>query len=235
MRILILAVLLLIPTLGFAQSGDYEIAEVNAAGSSFTGKRNGQLSTMRVRPTVEVTINGLKGTFSELEPGMKVKVTSAEPGIATKLAATGLRTRQPAGASAPIGGAGQPARQVKAVIPANSPDAFPIGDVRKGTKISLQYVGGKWKSWGHISSGNPDDEKTEGGEVCRVVISLPSKDGKGGDVLAIVPADTKKRAFVFDAQADYAGLVLRINDKEGSFSGNPGSVEYTVRIIPPAR
>ena len=243
MRSLLLVLLsILVPTLGLAQSGDYEIAEINAAANTFTGKLNGQLRTMRVRPAVEVSINGLKATFAELEPGMKVKVTSAEPGMATRLAATGLRTRQPsaptlaaAATPAPLGAGSQPARQVKATIPANSADAFPIGDVRKGTKISLQYKGGQWKSWGHISSSNPDDEKNEGGEACRVVISLPAKDGKGGEVLAIVPPDTRKRPFVFDATADYPGLVLRINDKDSSFSGNPGSVEYSVKILPPGR
>jgi hypothetical protein len=233
---------LLLPVAVQAQSGDYEIAEIDAAASTFTGKMHGQLRTMRVRPAVEVTINGLKATFAELEPGMKVKVTSAEPGVATRLVASGLRTQKPGtspqsgAATAPaIGAASQPARQVKANIPANSADAFPIGDVRKGTKISLQYKSGQWKSWGRISTSNPDDENTEGGEACRVVVSLPAQGGKGGEVLAIVPPDTRKRPFVFEAQADYPGLVLRINDKDHSFSGNPGSVEYTVKILPPSR
>ena len=252
--LLIVSACIFFSAMAHAQSGDYEIAETSATANTFTGKINGQLRTLRVRPAVEVTINGLKATFAELEPGMKVKVTSAEPGVATRLAATGLRTRQPAGTAASpattapvasnqpiaptqpaIGTGSQPARQVKASIPANSADAFPIGDVRKGTKISLQYKGGQWKSWGRISTSNPDDEKTEGGEACRVVISLPAKDGKGGEVLAIVPPDTRKRPFVFDAQSDYPGLVLRINDKDNSFSGNPGSVEYSVKILPPGR
>ena len=237
-RYFLLLACLILPTICNVQSGDYEIAEIDTAANTFTGERNGVLSTMRVRPAVEVTINGLKGTFAELEPGMKVKVTSAEPGVATRLAATGLRTRQPttpAEARPAIGAGSQAARQVKATIPANSADAFPIGDVRKGTKISLQYKGGQWKSWGRISTSNPDVEKTEGGEACRIVISLPSQAGKGGEVLAIVPPDTRKRPFVFEAQSDYPGLVLRINDKDSSFSDNPGSVEYTVKILPPTR
>jgi hypothetical protein len=219
-----------------AQSGAFEIAQIDVAAGTFTGKLNGQMRTFRVRPGVEVSINGLKATFAELEPGMKVQVTSADPGVATKLAATGFRTRQPAPTTLrpPVTG-GQAARQVKATIPANAADAFPIGDIRKGTKISLQYSGGKWKSWGRIPTENPDDAKNEGGDACRVVISLPSKNGKSGEVLAILPAGTEKHPFVFDAQQDYPGLVLRINDKDDSFSGNPGSVEYTVKILPPIR
>ncbi len=231
-----IAFILLMSCLAHSQSGDFEIAEVNAKAGTFTGKVNGQLRSFRVRPDVDVTINGLKATFEELEPGMKVKVTSADPGIATRLMASGLRTRQPAAESKlGLGGNSQTARQIKATIPANSPDAFAIGDVRKGTKISLQYVNGKWKSWGRIATSSPDDEKSEGWELCRVAIALPSQDGKGGEVVALVPADTKKRPFIFEAETDYPGLVLRINDKENSFSGNPGSVEYSVKILPPIR
>lgn len=127
-------------------------------------------------------------------------------------------------------------RQVTATIPANSPDGFPIGDVRKGTKISLQYKTGRWKSWGQLPTENPDDEKNAGGaDACRVVISLPAKDDKGGQVLAIVPPNTRKHPFVFDAPSDYLGIVLRINDQENSFTGNPGSVQYSVKILPPSR
>src|SRR5260221_9296125 len=113
-----------------------------------------------------------------------------------------------------------------ATIPANSPDGFLITDIRKGSKIFLQYSEGKWKSWGRFATENPDSETTERGDACRVVIALPSKDGKAGEVLAIVPPNTRQRPFMFEAESDYPRLVLRINDKNNSFSENPGSVQY---------
>ena len=51
-------------------------------------------------------------------------------------------------------------------------------------------------------------------------------------MLAIVPTGTKKRPFVFEADKDYPGLVLRIH---GGPSSNPGKVTYDVVVLPPAR
>jgi hypothetical protein len=243
MRVLLLVLgCLLLPAFAQAQSGEYEITEIDRAANTITSKLHGQLHTLRVRSDVEVSINGLKARFGELAPGMKVKVTLAEPGVAAKLAATGIRARPPATAapsavapSTPVATDRQPNRQIEATIPANSPDGFPIGDVRKGTRISLQYKSGKWKSWGVIPTENPDKEKINGGDVCRVVIALPSKDGKGGEVLALVPPNTSEHPFFFEAPSDYPALVLRINDADNSFTSNPGSVEYAVKILPPAR
>lgn len=66
----------LVSSLARAQSGDFEIAEISAKAGTFTGKLHGQMRSIRVRQDVEVTINGLKAAFEELEPRMKVRVTS---------------------------------------------------------------------------------------------------------------------------------------------------------------
>jgi hypothetical protein len=226
----LLVLFVLIPWVVRAQSGDYEIAEIDSAASTFTGKINGQLRTFRVRAGSEVSINGLRATFPDLEPGMKAKVSSADPGVATKIDAFGLRTAKGTIKTNGLGTADQPAREVEASIPANSADAFVIGDVLKGTRISLRYKSGAWNDHGHHATGNPDDPAMV--EGLRLVIALPSKGGKGGDVLALVPSNTSKQAFMFEATTDYAGLVLRINDQSSSFSNNPGKVEYSVKILP---
>ncbi|EDY18532.1 hypothetical protein CfE428DRAFT_3917 [Chthoniobacter flavus Ellin428] len=124
-------------------------------------------------------------------------------------------------------------RMANAVIAANSPEAFTLTGVRQGTKITLQYLRGAWKSWGRIATAQPDDPNAEGGDVCRLAIALPVKDGKVGEVLAVVRPNTRKEAFVFEAQQDYPTLVLRINSKDISYSGNPGSVEYKLSVQPP--
>lgn len=124
---------------------------------------------------------------------------------------------------------------VKAIVPANSPDAYSIPGLRKGSRLSLAYTKGKWKSWGHIPSATPDDAEGEMIEYCRMVIALPSKGGRAGQVLAVVPAGTQQQPFVFRVEQDYPALVLRINDKDNTYETNPGGVEYDLEIIPPGK
>lgn len=238
MRAIIASILCILTFTQFvhAQSGEYELNQIDPKAGTFTATLNGQVRTFRVRPSVETTINGIRATFEELEPGMKLKVTSAEPGTATRVVASGLRTRPaPTGAKPPMGLGSQPARQVKAEVPANSANGFPIGDVRKGTRISIQYLGGKWKHDGRIAQWNPDSDEPKVGNSNRLCVSLPATDGKAGDMLAIVPAGSSKRPFVYEADKDYPGLILRINDPDGKFDGNPGDTEWNVKIVPPTR
>lgn len=218
-----------------AQSGEYEINQVDSKADTITATLNGQMRTFRVRIGVDTTINGVKATFDDLEPGMKVKITSAEPGLATRLAATGLRTRQaPTGNKPPLGANTQTARLVKASVRADTPNGFPIGDVQKGTRITIQYVSGKWKCFGHIANLNPDADDPKIGDANRLAVALPAEGGKPGAVLAIVPAGSSKRPFIYEADKDYPGLVLRIKDDDDTFAGSPGTTEWTVRIVPPA-
>jgi hypothetical protein len=158
---------------------------------------------------------------------------AAEKATLPVTAATGGNTQKPVAPEMPLGTS--PPREVQATIPANTPNAFRLGAVRSGTKISLQYLTGKWKAWGILATSNPDDETTDGGEQCRVVIALPSMGGGTGKVLAVVPPDTKTKPFVYTTQADHTELVLRINGRGKAFSSNPGSVEYSVKITPPGR
>jgi hypothetical protein len=54
-----------------AQSGEYRIVEINPKGRTFSATQNGQVQSFHVRPFMETTINGLRATFEELDPGMK--------------------------------------------------------------------------------------------------------------------------------------------------------------------
>lgn len=108
-----------------AQSGDYILAEIDPSAGTLTVKRNSKFTSMRVRPAVEVTINGVKATFAELEVGMNVKVATSEPGIAARLTATGLRKNKPV-ATAPAPPAATP--QPPAVM--TPPPARPTAESR---------------------------------------------------------------------------------------------------------
>ena len=183
-----------------------------------------------------MSVNGLKSTFGALEVGMKVNVTAAEPGVATRIAASGLQTR--AGGASPgvlLPAGSQPAEEKSVKLSAKSADAFLLENLRKGTKVSLQYEKGSWKSWGNIATESPDSVKTEKGDACRLAVALPSKNGKPGKVLVLVPPETAKRPFIYEVPADFPVLVLRINDPDGSFEKNPGGVEYKVKMFPPGK
>jgi hypothetical protein len=116
---------------------------------------------------------------------------------------------------------------LSASIYANSAGGYSLGEVRTGTKITFQYVGGKWKSWGHKATESPDDANPQGGDKCRLAIALPGEDGGIGAVIATVPAGTAGNPFVFQAQQDYPNLILRINSD--SFKG-PGKVQYSLKV-----
>ena len=118
--------------------------------------------------------------------------------------------------------------EAKATIPANSPGGFKIGAIRQGDVITLQYVEGMWKGHGSIATDNPDDQLKD--DESRLVIARgPAKD-KPGDVIAIVPGDTAKKAFSFTFPTTREEVVLRIH-KNSDNKKNPGSVVYAVKVL----
>jgi hypothetical protein len=237
-RLLSVICLVAIPAMVLADRIVYQVERVDTVLNVLTIKSSTlQEISLHVLPGAEVTINGAEATLGDLRPRMTVKVTTSEPGVAQRIDA---ETPSGAAQATPIPSAGfaddllgsddQTGRVIKAIIPANSPNAFLINGIRKGTKISFHYISGNWKSWGSLATANPDDENTEGGEKCRLALALPSADGNIGDVVAIIPPDTKLHGFIFEAQQDYPSLVLRINGK--AFKG-PGQVIYSLHIEPP--
>ena len=84
-------------------------------------------------------------------------------------------------------------------VPANSPDGYPLGELRKGDVVSLQYVEGLWKAHGHVASDNPDlvREERNHQDESRMAIARASTSGKAGAVVAMVPPLTAKTPFTF--------------------------------------
>ena len=66
------------------------IVSVGAKAQSVTISGGTEVLTCRVRPSSEITINGVKAQFSALVAGMDVRVTTNEPGIASKIVATNV-------------------------------------------------------------------------------------------------------------------------------------------------
>jgi hypothetical protein len=118
--------------------------------------------------------------------------------------------------------------ETKATIPANSAGGFKIGAVRQGDVITLQYVEGLWKGHGGIASDNPDDQLKD--DESRLAIARGPVKDKPGDVIAIVPGDTTKKAYSFTFPTTREDVVLRIH-KNSDNKKNPGSVVYQVTLM----
>lgn len=84
-----------------AQSTNGEIAAIDHKAGSITVAATAGFQTYRVNPSTEITINGQKATFARLAKGMSVKVSSAQPTVASRIIASGLVTEQP-GADAKV-------------------------------------------------------------------------------------------------------------------------------------
>jgi formylglycine-generating enzyme required for sulfatase activity len=117
-------------------------------------------------------------------------------------------------------------------ISAQREDGYVIGRLKKGQSITLQYVKGKWKTWGRVATENPDAVAQEQGDVCRLAICDGSKVTELSRVLAVVPPGTEKQPFAWTADRDYDRIILRINKKEKTgFEANPdGGVTYKLGL-----
>jgi len=101
--ILLLLTTLLLAAAARAQSTSGDITAVDLAAGTITVSSSGGTGRVyRTRVSVEVLINGAKSKLADLNEGMTVKVTSAEPGFATKIEASGTPKGEP-GAPAAAG------------------------------------------------------------------------------------------------------------------------------------
>jgi hypothetical protein len=117
----------------------------------------------------------------------------------------------------------------EANIPPNDPNGFPLGALRKGDTITLQYVKGMWKDHGLMATVNPDAVEVEGQDNSRMVIAEAAVDGKPGAVVLIIPPGTMESPFVYNVTNTVEAAVLRIkNNSEGK--ANPGTVTYKVKL-----
>ncbi len=88
----------------FAQSAAGDVTAVDAAAGTVTVNQPvGGSRFYRTRPSVEVLINGTKSKLADLAEGMTVKVTSGEPGLATRIEASGTPKAAAPGAPAAAG------------------------------------------------------------------------------------------------------------------------------------
>ena len=83
-----------------AQSMSGDITAVDAKAATVTvSSAGGTPRVYRTRPSVEVFINSAKSKLADLTEGMTIKVTSAEPGFATRIDAAGTAADGATGAA----------------------------------------------------------------------------------------------------------------------------------------
>ena len=99
-HIITLAFLIFTGVFAHAQSMSGDITAVDATAATVTvSSAGGTPRTYRTRPSVEVLVNGTKGKLADLAEGMTIKVTSAEPGFATRIEAAGTTAGGTSGAA----------------------------------------------------------------------------------------------------------------------------------------
>jgi hypothetical protein len=212
----------------------YQVEAVDVSKNALTIKSVIDEVTLTVMPDADITLDGAPASLRDLHPPMSVKVTLTEPGVAQRIEAF---SAEAARQGAPIPSIdlsqdqtnlnSQSERVLKVKVTPGTPDEFILNNVHKGMKIGFRYAGGVWRGYGRIHPANPDDINCP--DRFRLAISLPSADGKPGEAVAVVPAYTSQREFIFVAKQDYPSLVLRINDK--SFAGSD-PVMYYLRVEP---
>ena len=117
------------------------------------------------------------------------------------------------------------------IVPANNPNGYRLGAVKRGDSITLQYVDGKWKSQGGIASESPDRLAATYGDNDRLVIARAMDDkGQPGDVIKVVPPETAAKPFTFVFPTSRDDVVLRINSNS-SRKENPGTVTYKMKLV----
>jgi hypothetical protein len=114
-------------------------------------------------------------------------------------------------------------------IPANSPNGYRLGPVKQGDTLTLQYVKGLWKAWGHVATEDPDGRRSERGNESRLVLAGPAQSGRPGPLIAIVPHGTVEKPFTYVFPSDRDEVVLRIHSNS-DIQHNPGKVTYKVKL-----
>jgi hypothetical protein len=68
---------------------DDQLISIDPTAGMITIQQQGALKTYRLRPFTDITINGVKATAPQLQPGMQVAIGLADPQTASKIAARG--------------------------------------------------------------------------------------------------------------------------------------------------
>lgn len=108
-------------------------------------------------------------------------------------------------------------------IEANDQAGRLIGAAKKGQRVRVQYVDGKWTGLRNGDPVSPDETKS----TMHQLTIIGTAGGKE-ELIVVVPSGTKQRAFPETLKKDYEEIRLRINDSPRG--DNSGVVTYKASI-----
>jgi hypothetical protein len=130
-----------------------------------------------------------------------------------------------------FGSADAKAKPTRTEIKANAKMGAELGPMTTGTRLTLQYVEGKWyrqvQDPDHLA--NPDEAKMSAlTDNYGLSLAIFAVENGQATPLEIVPPGTKKKPFHYRFKKDYPMVILRIRD---SLPGdNPGAATYDVTV-----
>lgn len=185
----------------------------------------------RAMKEYDAAVDGAKKRLvAQLQAVMQSETTrghlDAALAIRNKIAELAPGTVPPAG-TAPIAVA--PAVEAAAggegqvfLIDAHDDKGTLVGPGRKGQRIHAQYVEGTWVA--SAEEHRSPDEPTHPMQQVEIV----GITATGEEIIALVPAGTKRHAFSEALKKDYSEVRLRCHD--GTRNDNSGSVKYKASI-----
>ena len=127
-----------------------------------------------------------------------------------------------AAAPVPAMGAGPGVAEQVYVIDARDDKGTLIGPGKKGQRVHAQYVEGVWVASAEEKI-SPDEPKLPMHQAEIIGITAA-----GEEVIALIPAGTKRHAFSEALKKDYSEVRLRCHD--GTRNDNSGTVKYKAAI-----
>jgi hypothetical protein len=118
---------------------------------------------------------------------------------------------------------GDTGKEMAYSIEANNQDGVSVGTGKKGQRVKVQYVDGKWTGLRTGDPVSPDETKSTMHQL--TIIGLIDKKE---ELIVVVPGGTKQRAFSETLKKDYEDIRLRINDTPRG--DNSGVVTYKASI-----
>ena len=185
----------------------------------------------RAMKEYDAAVDGAKKRLvAQLQAVMQSETTrghlDAALALRNKIVELAPGTLPPAGAAPAAvtslgGGAAGGAEQVYS-IDAKDEKGTLIGPAKKGQRIHVQYVEGTWS----VSEGKMHSPEDPGLPMHQVAIVGITPAGE--EVVALIPAGTKKHLFSESFKKDYTEVRLRSND--GTRGDNFGTVKYKAAI-----
>lgn len=179
----------------------------------------------------------VRAAIEKLAPGKSAPAAPVAPAAPTTPAKTASLTPPapptppPTGATVPFGSTDAKAKPTRTEIKANAKMGAELGPMTAGTRLTLQYVEGKWyrqvQNPDHLA--NPDEVKMSAlTDNYGLSLAIFAVENGEATPLEIVPPGTKKKPFHYRFKKDYPMVILRIRD---SLPGdNPGAATYDVTI-----